>query len=152
MAEVGKPGTNWKAVTPENRKKVSGLVRFYMKKPHPFTACVRDNTKRFGPERAKRVCAVVKDLGHGGTGWRKGGKAREDEVVVRLLRELREASELVGGVESVFGPGAAERLAEGEHTGEGWEVVLEKLLVEALALLEGWETLLSGGVRVPGLR
>lgn len=73
--EAGKPGTNWKQVTPANRKKVGPLVRHYMKQAHPFTACVRDNTKRFGPERAKKVCAVVKDMGKKSTAWHgKKGK------------------------------------------------------------------------------
>ena len=93
MAETGKPGTNWKQVGPAERKKLNPLVRHYMSKPHPFTACVRDNTKRFGPERAKKVCAVVKDIGHGGTGWRKGGKVKEvDEALLADLALLAEVS------------------------------------------------------------
>lgn len=73
-ATAGKPGTNWKQVKPGDRKKIGPIVRHYMKQAHPFTACVRDNTKRFGPERAKRICAVVKDMGERRTTWRKGGK------------------------------------------------------------------------------
>lgn len=69
--------TNWKAVSPDNRKKVAPLVRHYMKQAHPFTACVNDNTKRFGPERAKRICAVVKDMGKRTTNWRNGKGLRE---------------------------------------------------------------------------
>ena len=65
-AEVGKPGTNWKQVTPGNRAKINPIVRHYMKMPHPFTACVRDNRKRFG-DRAEAICAVVKDMGMGTT-------------------------------------------------------------------------------------
>src|SRR3954468_21342109 len=62
-------------VGPAARKKLSGLIKYYMKKPHPFTSCVRDNTKRFGVEGAKRVCATLKDIGEGDrTTWRKGGK------------------------------------------------------------------------------
>lgn len=72
MAEVGKPGTNWTQVTPEHRKKIAAIVNYYAKKPHPFTACVRDNRKRFGP-RTEQVCAVVKDMGRRSTKWRKGG-------------------------------------------------------------------------------
>jgi putative peptidoglycan binding protein len=68
---------NWKQVSPANKRKVSPLVRHYMGKAHPFTACVRDNSKRFGPERAKRICAVVKDLGKRTTRWRPGGKVSE---------------------------------------------------------------------------
>lgn len=76
----GKPGTNWKQVTPENRKKVGPLVRHYMKQAHPFTACVNDNTKRFGEDRAKRICAVVKDMGKRTTKWRKGGSGKVQEA------------------------------------------------------------------------
>jgi hypothetical protein len=79
LAETGKPGTNFKQVTPGARKKLSGLMKFYAKKPHPFAACVKDNTKRFGPERAKKVCAVLKDLIKNTTKWRKGGKAHASE-------------------------------------------------------------------------
>lgn len=53
------------------RKHLQGLIDFYMKKPHPFEACVHDNTKRFGEEGAKRVCATLKDIGVGNTHWRK---------------------------------------------------------------------------------
>jgi len=62
------------AANPQKMKKLKALVAFYKNKPHPFTACVRDNTKRFGPEGAKKVCAVVKDIGERGTDWRKGPK------------------------------------------------------------------------------
>lgn len=61
--------TNFKAVTPEAKAKLKGLLKYYAKKPHPFTACVRDNRKRFGP-RAENVCAVLKDLIRGTTKWR----------------------------------------------------------------------------------
>lgn len=60
-------------VTPEDRRKLLPLLRYYAKKPHPFTACVRDNRKRFGP-RAEAICAVVKDLIVGNTRWRGKGK------------------------------------------------------------------------------
>lgn len=58
-------------VGPAARARLRGLINYYMKKPHPFTACVRDNTKRFGRERAERVCATLKDIGEGTTHWRK---------------------------------------------------------------------------------
>jgi hypothetical protein len=51
------------------------LIAFYLKKPHPFTSCVRDNRKRFGP-RAEKVCAALKDIGLQTTDWRKGGKMK----------------------------------------------------------------------------
>lgn len=77
-----------KNVGPEARRKLSGLIKFYMSKPHPFAACVRDNTKRFGPEGAKRVCATLKDIGSGTTKWRKGGghkAAFQDSAVDALI-------------------------------------------------------------------
>src|SRR3954464_15151091 len=63
-----------KDVGPAARKKLSSLIKFYMSKPHPFAACVRDNTKRFGKDGAERVCATLKDIGEGTTHWRKGNK------------------------------------------------------------------------------
>lgn len=65
-------------VGPHAREKLRGLIAYYMKKPHPFTACVRDNTKRFGTEGAKRVCATLKDIGAGTTHWRHGGAHKSD--------------------------------------------------------------------------
>lgn len=73
LAETGKPGTNWKQVSPEHRKRLAGLLKFYAKKKHPFAACVRDNRKRFG-DRAENVCAVLKDMIRGTTRWRAGGE------------------------------------------------------------------------------
>lgn len=67
---------NYQLVGPEKRKKLSGLINHYRKMAHPFTACVRDNTKRFGPERAKKVCAVLTDLEKNTTKWRSGGRRR----------------------------------------------------------------------------
>lgn len=61
--------TNYKAVTPAAKMKLKGLLKYYAKQPKPFTACVRDNRKRFGP-RAEQVCAVLKDMIRGTTKWR----------------------------------------------------------------------------------
>lgn len=85
MADPGEiPGINWKQVTPEERARLKGLIEHYRKEPHPFTACVRDNRKRFGPGRVERICAVLKDLIEGGTDWRKGSKAMsEDDLLTR---------------------------------------------------------------------
>lgn len=57
-------------VGPDARHKLRGLLRFYAKKEHPFTACVHDNMKRFGPNRTERVCATLKDVIRGTTHWR----------------------------------------------------------------------------------
>lgn len=59
-------------VSPHDVKKLHGLLDYYAKKPHPFTACVRDNRKRFGPA-VNSYCAVLKDVIEGNTKWRKGG-------------------------------------------------------------------------------
>src|SRR3954454_4861718 len=61
--------SNADRVGPSAKHKLHGLLRYYAKKPHPFTACVRDNRKRFGP-RAEAVCAVLKDIIRGTTKWR----------------------------------------------------------------------------------
>lgn len=98
----GKPGPNAAQVGPHARKKLSGLVRHYMKKPHPFSSCVRDNTKRFGPDRAKRVCAVLKDIGRGTTKWRKGGgKVREEDVQRTIDRIIEAGADTPEGVDAV---------------------------------------------------
>lgn len=61
--------SNADRVGPVKRKQLSGLLKYYAKKAHPFTACVNDNRKRFGP-RAEAVCAVLKDIIRGTTKWR----------------------------------------------------------------------------------
>lgn len=57
-------------VGPEARHKLRFLLRYYAKKDHPFTACVHDNMKHFGPNRTERVCATLKDIIRGTTHWR----------------------------------------------------------------------------------
>jgi hypothetical protein len=65
--------SNAEMVGPEARARLGPLMRHYASMPHPFTSCVRDNTKRFGADRAEKVCAVLKDLVVGNTRWRHGG-------------------------------------------------------------------------------
>lgn len=65
------------SVTPEDKRKLRGILRHYAKQRHPFRACVRDNTKRFGKEGAERVCATLKDVIRGTTRWR-GENNRND--------------------------------------------------------------------------
>lgn len=84
-AETGKPGTNWKQVTPAANAKLSGLKAHYAKMAHPFRQCVLDNTKRFGKDGAERVCAVLKDLIRKTTKWRKGGGGKVSEEVALVL-------------------------------------------------------------------
>lgn len=64
------------------------LTAFYMKKPHPFAACVRDNRKRFGP-RTEAICAGLKDVALQTHRWRaqfkgKPGYVAKDEAEVAL--------------------------------------------------------------------
>lgn len=69
--------------------KLKGLLKFYEKKPHPFTACVKDNRKRFGANTEK-YCAVLKDLIVGNTKWRNQGKksAKGTSLSEEALTEL----------------------------------------------------------------
>ncbi len=60
-------------VTAADKKKLRPLMRHYAKMKHPFTACVRDNRKRFGAH-TEEYCAVLKDLIVGNTKWRGKGK------------------------------------------------------------------------------
>ena len=60
-------------VSPADKKKLRPLLRHYAKMKHPFTACVRDNRKRFGAH-TEEYCAVLKDLIVGNTKWRGKGK------------------------------------------------------------------------------
>lgn len=94
--------SNADRVGPDARKHLKGILNHYRKMAHPWTACVRDNTKRFGEEGAKKVCSVLTDLEKGTTKWRKGGGKKmhasddtavlecpilDDDVVV-LLKEV----------------------------------------------------------------
>lgn len=74
MAEqFTKPGTA--NVSPADRTKLRFLIAYYMKKPHPFTSCKRDQIKHgLSEDHANRRCAVLKDLGTGTTKWRKGNQ------------------------------------------------------------------------------
>lgn len=89
------PGINWVQVTPDERKRLNSLIEHYRPMAHPFTACVRDNTKRFGKERAERICAVLKDLMHGGTDWRKGRKMADGSELVGIPEPFITHEELI---------------------------------------------------------
>lgn len=67
-------------VSPSDFDKLKPLMRHYAKEAHPFTACVRDNSKRWGVELAKKRCAVLKDLIRGRKDWR--GKNNPKDVGV----------------------------------------------------------------------
>ena len=129
--ETGKPGINWLQVAPEDRKRLEGLIEHYRGKPHPFAACVRDNTERFGRERAERVCAVLKDLIEGGTGWRKGAKSMSEEYpgldpeIVLTAEEIRavcDAAEEIAG-RSYYDPDQP-RAPKGTNIGGRWIALL----------------------------
>lgn len=60
-------------VSASDVKKLRPLLKHYAKMKHPFTACVRDNRKRFGT-KTEAYCAVLKDLIVGSTDWRGKGK------------------------------------------------------------------------------
>lgn len=95
---LGPPGTDIARNQAAKRGPLKNLISFYMKKRHPFRACVRDNTKRFGPDGANRVCATLKDLGMNTTHWRHGNnknlkKASLEEIGDTLPAELVQAME-----------------------------------------------------------
>lgn len=74
-------------VSPADMKKLRGLLSHYRKKAHPFTACVRDNRKRFGP-LTEKYCAVLKDLIEGNTHWRNQKKKNLSEDTLMNLYAL----------------------------------------------------------------
>lgn len=80
-------------VSAKDMKRLSPLLRHYAKKPHPFRACVRDQIKHgLSKGHAERRCAVIKDLIHQSTKWRKGRKKKvnmsQDEVAEFILHEV----------------------------------------------------------------
>lgn len=75
-AQTGGGVKQYQTVGPKARHKLKGILQHYAKDPHPFTSCVRDNRKRFGPD-AERVCAVLKDIIRGTTKWRGKNNPRD---------------------------------------------------------------------------
>jgi hypothetical protein len=69
-------------ISPTARVKLRGILKKYAKEAHPFRACVRDNTKRFGPGRAEAVCATLKDVIKGRKDWRGAGVKASDDLVI----------------------------------------------------------------------
>lgn len=65
---------NYQRVTanPRSMGYLRFLLKHYAKDPHPFRACLKDNLKRFGPGRAEKVCAVIKDSIRQTVYWRHG--------------------------------------------------------------------------------
>lgn len=77
-----------KDVGPDARAHLRNLLKFYAKKPHPFRACVRDNMKRFGPDRTEKVCATLKDIIRGTTRWRHGSQAMHAAAPPEIPEEV----------------------------------------------------------------
>lgn len=99
---------------PHAMKKLAPLIKFYAKKAHPFTACVRDNRKRFGP-LTEKYCAVIVDIIHGGdTHWRNGG-SKTNRTSMHGITASDDApfitDEMVGLLEALPAP-TKERLNE----------------------------------------
>lgn len=62
-------------VTPDDRKKLKGILDRLKTKKHPFAQCMRDLEKHkpeWSDQRRKETCAVLKDINEGTTKWRKG--------------------------------------------------------------------------------
>jgi hypothetical protein len=100
------PAPEPKAIGGGTRGAIGNLVRYYASKPHPFTECVRDNTKRFGKDRAERICATLK---------RMGGR-KSDEAEVDWEQELYDAAG--GNVEGLLEMWNDSLTADGEKMDE----------------------------------
>jgi hypothetical protein len=94
-------------VGPAARHKLRFLLRYYAKKDHPFTACVNDNMKRFGPNRTERICATLKDIIRGTTHWRghpeldhgaPGAIAASDEEILDWAFSDPQVGEFLGSL------------------------------------------------------
>lgn len=64
--------SNYQRVTSDPRKMgyLRFLLRHYAKSPTPWRDCYKDNLKRFGPDRTKGLCGVLKDTIRQTTHWR----------------------------------------------------------------------------------
>lgn len=71
---------NYQKVTanPRSMGYIRFLLRHYAKSPTPWRDCYKDNLKRFGPEKTKGLCGVLKDMIRQTTYWR--GKAGHSKV------------------------------------------------------------------------
>lgn len=84
LAETfSKPGAA--DVSPEDKKKLKGILAHYAKMAHPFTACKRDQIKHgLSEEHANRRCAVIKDIIRGTTKWRGKAEGKADTALASL--------------------------------------------------------------------
>src|ERR1019366_7049547 len=75
--------SNYQKVTADPRKMgyLRFLLRHYAKSPTPWRDCYKDNLKRFGPEKTKGLCGVLKDAIRQTTYWRgKKGHSKVPDV------------------------------------------------------------------------
>jgi hypothetical protein len=63
---------NYQRVTanPRSMGYLRFLLRHYAKSPTPWRDCYKDNLKRFGPDKTKGICSVLKDTLRQSTHWR----------------------------------------------------------------------------------
>lgn len=66
---------NWQLVSPHAKQKLKDILQWARHTSHPFTQC-KDALVKKGtpPERADKICGVMKDLALHTTKWRKGSK------------------------------------------------------------------------------
>jgi len=71
---------NYQKVTanPRSMGYLRFLLRHYAKSPTPWRDCYKDNLKRFGPEKTKGLCGVLKDTLRQTSYWR--GKKGHSKV------------------------------------------------------------------------
>lgn len=140
--------SNADRVTPGEKKKLSGILKHYAKMKHPFTACVNDNTKRFGKDRAEKVCAVLKDIIRGTTKWR-GHNMSEEEAVSEFALEIDPitAEYLAEIIDEEFEKMTAEALETEENLSDT-QVMAEMYFGSGDAVVEDnlvWKTILREG-------
>lgn len=123
---------NYQRVTPGEKKKLKGLMAHYAKMEHPFSQCVRDNTKRFGKDRAERICAVLKDLIKGTTKWRGEEKKKHlSENTMKELFEIDVDTSFYHYIEELSEEEIQEIMAEDLDLSDDREVVLAELFFGA---------------------
>lgn len=93
--------SNFQRVTanPRSMGYLRFLLRHYAKSPTPWRDCYKDNLKRFGPERTKGLCGVLKDTIRQTTYWRgkKGHSKVPDSGAPGVAIANADASAAKGG-------------------------------------------------------
>lgn len=92
-ADVERISLGTENVSPEDRKKLKGIIARLAKKAHPFTTCMADLRKHhpeWSDDRRKKTCAVLKQLtGRGNEKKTSMGEAIDiDEGVAALLSHV----------------------------------------------------------------